>query len=62
MNYNLNKLKKINLKNFKIFKDFELDFMYEGKAQNLIVLAGINGSGKTTILRDIIFSCISKDK
>ncbi len=49
------KLRKISIKNYKIFKDFELDLTENGKTQNLIVIAGINGSGKTTILRDIIF-------
>lgn len=49
------KLRKIKINNYKIFKDFELDMTKNGQIQNLIVIAGINGSGKTTILKDIIF-------
>jgi predicted ATP-binding protein involved in virulence len=47
------KLRKIHIGNYKIFKDFDLDLTNDGEIQNLIVIAGINGSGKTTILKDI---------
>ncbi len=50
------KIKKIKIQDHKIFNDIELDFTdIHGKASNLIVLAGVNGSGKTTI-----FQLISK--
>lgn len=54
------KIRKIQIKKYKIFEDFEIDFTENDKAQNLIVLAGINGSGKTTLLRDVIFEFINK--
>jgi predicted ATP-binding protein involved in virulence len=50
------KVTKIHIDEYKVFKDFDIDFTdREGKAQNLIVLAGINGTGKTTLL-EFIFS------
>ncbi len=52
------KIRKIQIKKYKIFEDFEIDFTENDKAQNLIVLAGINGSGKTTLLRDVIFEFV----
>jgi predicted ATP-binding protein involved in virulence len=46
------KIRKIKIKNYKIFDDLELDFTdSDGKALDTIVLAGINGSGKTSILQ-----------
>ncbi|OQY55071.1 MAG: hypothetical protein DRR08_03075 [Candidatus Parabeggiatoa sp. nov. 2] len=45
------KLRKINLKNYKLFDNLELDFTDEnGQTLDTIVLAGVNGSGKTSIL------------
>ncbi len=45
------KVTKLHIDEYKVFKDFDIDFTDgEGKAQNLIVLAGINGTGKTTLL------------
>ncbi len=49
------KLRKLIIKKYKIFRDFELDFTNNGSVQNLVVLAGVNGSGKTTILRDVVY-------
>ena len=46
------KLKKIKLKNFRLFKDFELEI----PESNSVVLVGINGAGKTTILDAIALS------
>ncbi len=43
---------------YKRLKDFTINFNNNGATQNLIVLAGINGSGKTSIL-DIIESLFS---
>ena len=39
--------------NYKILKDFDLDLQDNGKVLDLVVLAGINGTGKTTILEFI---------
>jgi len=50
------KLMELNISNHKIFKkDFTISFMDENKEPlPIIILAGINGTGKTTIL-DIIY-------
>ncbi|SFP45025.1 AAA family ATPase [Hydrogenimonas thermophila] len=48
------KIKSIEIKNYKILKDFEIDFLdKDGNILDLIVLAGVNGSGKTTLLEII---------
>lgn len=47
------KIRKLHIKNFGVFHDFEIDFSFENSAQNLIVIAGVNGSGKTTIFEYI---------
>jgi len=45
------KIRKLTIKNYKLFDDLELDFTdSNGKPLDLIVLAGVNGSGKTSIL------------
>lgn len=50
------KIKRLKIKGYKIFDDIELDFTdNNGKALDLVVFAGVNGSGKTTI-----FELISK--
>ena len=51
------KLQKLEHINYKILKDFNLNFT----DKNLIVLAGNNGSGKTTIL-DFIYEKLNKNK
>jgi predicted ATP-binding protein involved in virulence len=46
------KIRKIQLKNYKMFDDITLDFTdNHGKTLDMIVIAGINGSGKTTLLQ-----------
>ncbi len=46
------KIRKIHLKNYKMFNDVTLDFTdSHGKTLDTIVIAGINGSGKTTLLQ-----------
>jgi predicted ATP-binding protein involved in virulence len=52
------KVTKLHIDEYKVFKDFDIDFTHNGEAQNLIVLAGINGTGKTTLL-EFIFTVIS---
>ncbi|MEO0043251.1 MAG: hypothetical protein RL329_2699 [Bacteroidota bacterium] len=45
------KIKKLIVRNYKLFDDLELDFTdKKGEILDTIVLAGLNGSGKTTIL------------
>ncbi len=52
------KIKKLVVKNYKVFDHLELDFTDKnGDVLDTIVLAGLNGSGKTTVLellRDLI--------
>lgn len=48
------KIKNIQLKNHEILKNLNIDFLdKDGKAQELIVIAGSNGSGKTNLLEAI---------
>jgi len=48
------KITKLHLKKFKVFDDLELDFTGKDKKPlNQIVLAGLNGTGKSTILEAI---------
>ena len=47
--------------NFKILKDFSLDLKYNDDILDVVVLAGINGSGKTTIL-DFIHQRLRENK
>ncbi|MCE2696686.1 MAG: AAA family ATPase [Nostocales cyanobacterium LE14-WE4] len=49
------KIQSLKLKHFKKFRDQELDFTdpETGLAQDLIVLIGMNGAGKTSILQAI---------
>lgn len=45
------KIRKLHIKNYKVFNDLELDFTdANGKTLDKIVLAGVNGMGKTMIL------------
>lgn len=48
------KIKKLKITNNKKIGNIELDFMKNGKIQDTIILAGNNGSGKTTILEEIL--------
>ena len=47
------KIEKVHIKNVKGIKDLQLSFKKDNKILDLIVLAGVNGSGKTTILEAI---------
>ena len=48
------KIRKLHIKNYKVFDDIELDFTdANGKTLDKIVLAGVNGCGKTTVLEII---------
>ncbi len=45
------KIRKLKIKNYKVFDDVEFDFTdKDGNTLDTIVLAGVNGSGKTTVL------------
>ena len=49
------KIKKLVVKNYKVFDHLELDFTDKnGEVLDTIVLAGLNGSGKTTVLELLI--------
>ncbi|MCW3126355.1 MAG: hypothetical protein JWO03_2013 [Bacteroidetes bacterium] len=57
------KVTKLHIDDYKVFKDFDIDFTNkDGNAQNLIVLAGINGTGKSTLLEFINESVERKSK
>ena len=47
------KIEKVHIKNVKGIKDLELSLKKDNKILDVIVLAGVNGSGKTTILEAI---------
>lgn len=47
------KIKRVYIKDYKGIQNLELDFSLEDKTLNLIVLSGLNGSGKTRILEFI---------
>ena len=52
------KLKSLHIEDYKLFKDFDIDFLgSDGEALPIIVLAGVNGSGKTTLF-DFILSLL----
>ncbi len=46
------KLRKLHIEDYKMFKDFDISFVDENdKALPIVVLAGVNGSGKTSLLK-----------
>jgi AAA15 family ATPase/GTPase len=48
------KIREVSIFNYKIFKEFKIDFTDEkNKPLPIVVVAGINGSGKTTLLEYI---------
>lgn len=52
------KIRKLKIKNYKVFDDVEFDFTdKDGNTLDTVVLAGVNGTGKTTVL-EFIFNCI----
>lgn len=55
------KIWKINIGNYKVFRDFEIDLTSKDKSLDIVVLAGINGSGKSTLL-DFIYKLICGNK
>ena len=47
------KIKNLHIKEYNGLKNLNINFELEGKVLDLIVLAGINGSGKTRVLESI---------
>lgn len=47
------KIKSIFIENFKVLKNFKIDFTNKNEINPITILAGINGSGKTTLLEFI---------
>ncbi len=48
------KIESLPIDEYKMFKDFDIDFVdTKGKPLSIVVLAGVNGSGKTTLLEYI---------
>ena len=52
------KLLRLYIYNSGVFKNTLIDFTHHGEPQNLICLAGVNGSGKTTVM-ELIFNLIN---
>jgi len=49
------KLRRLHIEDFKVFKDFDIDFLDSNdNPLSIVVLAGVNGSGKTTLLEGIV--------
>ncbi len=54
---------KFKIKEWRIFNDFEIDFCdRNGNPLNLVVLAGVNGTGKSTVLEALYFYSHNKEK
>ena len=48
------KIEEINISNYKVLQNFCIDFKNrDGNILDTVVIAGINGTGKTTILESI---------
>ncbi len=48
------KIKNIHIKEYNGLENLDINFESEGKVLDLIVLAGINGSGKTRVLESVL--------
>lgn len=48
------RLKYIHITAYKVFNDFDISFCHDDRVLDLMVLTGINGTGKTTLLKDVI--------
>ena len=57
------KLAELTIKKYRLFQNFKLDLTDDkGNPLDTVILAGINGSGKTTILDFISETLSSEDK
>jgi len=52
--FRIMKIRKVTIPDYKVFRNFEIDFTHEGQVLNLVVIAGENGSVKTTLLSSLI--------
>jgi ABC-type Mn2+/Zn2+ transport system ATPase subunit len=52
------RLLRLYIHNSGVFKNTLIDFTHHGEVQDLICLAGVNGSGKTTVM-ELIFNLIN---
>ena len=53
------KIKSMFIENFKVLKDFKIDFCNDDTVNPITILTGINGSGKTTVL-EFIYETLRK--
>lgn len=44
------KLKHIHIDHYKLFDDFDIDFCVEDVPLPIVLIAGVNGTGKSTLL------------
>ncbi|RLD52404.1 MAG: hypothetical protein DRJ05_17445, partial [Bacteroidetes bacterium] len=55
------KIREIHIQDYKIFKDFNIDFTNNESPLDIVVLAGINGSGKSSLL-EFIYKLIATNE
>ncbi|MDH6343385.1 putative ATP-binding protein involved in virulence [Parabacteroides sp. PFB2-12] len=48
------KLKHLHIDSYKIFQDFDIDFCVNNVPADIIVITGVNGTGKTTLLKEVL--------
>ena len=48
------KIKNIHIEEYNGLENLDINFESKGKVLDLIVLAGINGSGKTRVLESVL--------
>lgn len=48
------KLKHLHIDSYKVFQDFDIDFCVNDQPADIIVIAGVNGTGKTTLLKEML--------
>jgi len=57
------KIKSLHIEDYKMFKDFDIDFVdKDDNPLPIVVLAGVNGSGKTTLLEYLTDLPIEKNE
>lgn len=53
------KLKQVHIDSYKLFRGFDIDFCVDNRPLSIVVLAGINGNGKSTLLKYLLPKRIS---
>lgn len=48
------KLKSLHIDSYKIFQNFDIDFCINSLPADIVVITGVNGTGKTTLLKEIL--------